>query len=193
MTVELLVLLLTGFMFLAALIAVETSDLLSAVICIGAAGFALCVIDLLVGAPDLTFPQVVVEVVTLVLLIRMIMTRQDTSRQTPRDTLRTAVVLAAGGVLLVVAFFAFGGLGTKNAIPPFGQPPMVQSDASLSAQYIRGAQQQTGAGNAVMGILMEYRGYDMLGQAALIFAAILGGFVILRKVGRKRGQSEDQA
>ena len=46
---------------IAALIAVETSDLLSAVIAVGAAGFALSVIDLLAGAPDLAITQVVFE------------------------------------------------------------------------------------------------------------------------------------
>ena len=100
---------------------VEANDLLSAVIAVGAAGFALSVIDLLLGAPDLAFPQVLVEVITLVLLIRMIMTRRDTSRQTPRDTLRTAVVLLAGGVFLVAAFLAAGGIGTAGSMPAFGQ------------------------------------------------------------------------
>lgn len=192
MTVEFFILLLVAFMLIAALIAVETRDLLSAVICVGAAGFALCVIDLLVGAPDLAFPQVVVEVVTLVLLVRMVMTRQDTSRQTPRDTLRTAVVLTGGGVLLVVMFVAAGGLGTAGSMPPFGQPPMLQ-EGSAGAQYLQAATDEGQAGNAVSGILMEYRPYDILGQAALIFAAVLGGFVVLRKVGRKKKKDEASA
>ena len=81
MTIDLFILLLTGFMLIAGLIAVEANDLLSAVIAVGAAGFALSVVDLLLGAPDLAFPQVLVEVITLVLLIRMVMTRRDTSRQ----------------------------------------------------------------------------------------------------------------
>jgi len=114
MGMEYLILILLGFMLVAALIAVETRDLLSCVICVGAAGFALSVIDLLLGAPDLAITQVVVEVIALVLLIRMIVTRQDTSAQTPRDTLRTGLVLLACGVMLVAAFFAVGGLGVEG-------------------------------------------------------------------------------
>ena len=122
MTIDLFILMLVAFMLVAALIAVEARDLLSAVIALGAAGFALSVVDLLLGAPDLAFPQVLVEVITLVLLIRMIMTRQDTSRQTPRDTLRTGVVMLAGGIFLVAAFLAAGGFAQGGAIPRFGRP-----------------------------------------------------------------------
>lgn len=202
MTIDLLILLLVGFMLIAGLIAVETSDLLSAVIAIGAAGMALCVIDLLLGAPDLAFPQVVLEVVTLVLLVRMIMTREDTSRQTARDTLRTAVVLLVGGILLVTAWLAmFTG---KATMPHFGESVVDRGAATsqpvglasangapaglqpVSAAYLKETKAKTGADNYVLGVLMNYRAYDALGGAAIIFTAVLGGFVVLRKAGRKK-------
>ena len=62
---------LVGFMILGSLVAVETADLLSAAICVGAVGFALSVIDLLLGAPDLAVTQVVVEVICLLSLIHI--------------------------------------------------------------------------------------------------------------------------
>ena len=190
MMIDLYILLLVGFMLVAGLIAVETSDLLGAVIAMGAAGFALSVIDLVLGAPDLAFPQVLVEVITLVLLIRMILTREDTSRQTPRDTLRTGVVLLAGGLLLVLAFLGAGGAGAKGAMPPFGQPIMGQAGAAAaglpSPNYLDRFVRDTGAANSIMSIILDYRGYDTLGEATIIFVAILGGYVVLRAVGRKR-------
>jgi len=189
--IDLFILLLIGFMLVAGLIAVESSDLLSAVIAIGAAGFALCVIDLLLGAPDLAFPQVVVEVITLVLLIRMIMTRHDTARQTPRDTLRTAVALLCGGIFVVAVFLAAGGAGGEGALPPFGEPVLARApEAGVSAGYLEGTADDTGARNAVMGILFDYRGYDTLGESTVIFVAVLGAYVVLRRVGRKRQGKE---
>ncbi len=191
MTIEFFILMLIIFMIIAALIAVESIDLLSAVIAVGAAGFALSVIDLLAGAPDLAFPQVLVEVITLVLLIRMVMTRRDTSRQTSRDTLRTAVVLLAGSVFLVAVFFAAGGMGMSGGIPPFGQPVMGSAaDTGVSTQYLTRCAEDTGAANTVMGILLDYRAYDTLGEATVIFVAILGGYVVLRRVGRKKDAKE---
>ena len=192
MGMDFFILLLVLFMLVASLIAVETNDLLSAVIAVGAAGFGLSVIDLLLGAPDLAFPQVLVEVITVVLLIRMIMTRRDTSRQTARDTLRTGAVLLGGGIVLVAALLALGGLGRgKGTIPPFGQPVVANRSGDavppgVAAEYLRNCEEDTGAANVVMGILLDYRGYDTLGEATVIFVAILGGYAVLRRIGRKK-------
>jgi len=187
MGVELVILLLIVFMIISALIAVEASDLLSAVIAIGAAGFALCAIDLLLAAPDLAFPQVLVEIITLVILIRMIMTRQDTSRQTPKDTLRTAMVMLACGMFLIVVFLAVGGMNTSGTIPSFGHPVMGSfDDTGVSSRYLFRCAQDTGAANVVMGILLDYRAYDTLGEATVIVVAILGGYAVLRRIGRKK-------
>ena len=129
---EYLILLLLVFMLIAVLVAVETRDLLSSVIAVGAGGFALSVLFLLLGAPDLAITQVVVEVVALVLLIRLVVTRRDTTSETPRDALRTAVVLLAGGVLLAGAFFAVGGAGSSG-LPEFGRPLTVERATELLA------------------------------------------------------------
>ena len=185
MGVEYLIVLLIGFMLIAALIAVETRDLLSSVICLGAAGFALSVIDLLVGAPDLAITQVVVEIVALVLLIRVVLTRRDTSVPTHSDAMRTGLTLLAGGLILAGAFFAVGGAGGEGTIPAFGQPLLTEGK-SVGAAYLSGAAGETRAANAVMAILLDYRAYDTLGEATVIFVSILGAYAVLRHIGRRR-------
>jgi len=197
MGVEYLILLLLVFMLLAVLIAVETRDLLSSVISLGAGGFALSVIFLLLGAPDLAITQVVVEVIALVLLIRLVVTRHDTTSETPRDALRTGLVLLGGGVLLVGMFLAVGGSGAAGSIPQFGKPLMGKVDPSaepragqpVAARYLANAAEETGAGNVVMAVLLDYRAYDTLGEATVIFVSILGAYAVLRRVGR-RGEQE---
>ena len=188
MGTELFVILLIGFMLVAALIAVEAGDLLSSVIALGAAGFALSVVDLLLGAPDLAITQVVVEVIALVLLVRMVVTRTDTSQTAPRDALRTGLVLLGGGIMLAGVFFAFGGGGQRPAIPPFGAPAITKTDVAgqkpVSSDYLAKAAEETGAGNVVMAVLLDYRAYDTLGEATVIFVSILGVYVILRRRGR---------
>ena len=196
MGVELLILVLIAFMLIAALVAVETRDLLSSVICLGAAGFALSVIDLLAGAPDLAITQVVVEVIALVLLIRVVRTRRDTSGEAPRDALRIAVVLLAAGLFLAVALVALGGLSDKGVMPPFGKSALTHAkDApvppGVSADYLARASQGrpaggTGAANVVTAVLLDYRAYDTLGEATVIFVSILGAYAILRRVGRRK-------
>ena len=186
MGVEYLIVMLIAFMLVAALIAVEARDLLSSVIALGAAGFALSVIDLLLGAPDLAITQVVVEVVALVLLVRVVVTRKDVTTQVKGDALRTGAVLLAGGVLLVVAFFA---ASSDGGIPPFGQPVLAGQgpvQPGVSADYLANSAAETGAANVVAAVLLDYRAYDTLGEATVIFTSILGVYAILRHVGRRK-------
>jgi multisubunit Na+/H+ antiporter MnhB subunit len=194
MGIELLILMLLGFMLLAVLIAVEARDLLSSVISLGAGGFALSVVFLLLGAPDLAITQVVVEVVALVLLIRLVVTRRDTTSETPRDALRTGLVLLAGGVLLVGMYLAVGGVDGAGTMPKFGEPKMAQADAEgnpVSADYLARSAKETGAANAVMAILLDYRAYDTLGEATVIFVSIVGAYAVLRRVGRRKEQEQE--
>jgi len=195
MGIEWLVVGLIAFMLLAALIAVEARDLLSSVIAVGAAGFALSVIDLLVGAPDLAITQVVVEVIALVLLIRVVLTRKDTSATAHGDVLRTGGILLAAGLILATVFVAVGGTAAaKGTIPPFGQPVLAGSNPDVrpgvSADYLAKAKQETGAANVVTAILLDYRAYDTLGEATVIFVSILGAYAVLRRVGRRK-EGED--
>ena len=212
MGIEPLLITLIAFMLLAALVAVEARDLLSSVIAVGAAGFALSVVDLLVGAPDLAITQVVVEVIALVLLIRAVLTRRDTSVTASQDVLRTGVALLGAGIVLAIVFFAVGGTRAKGTIPPLGRPVLAHEDddpipPGVSRQYLGdprqveqveeralvegeakdlGAAKQTGAANAVTAVLLDYRAYDTLGEATVIFVSILGAYAILRRVGRMR-------
>jgi uncharacterized MnhB-related membrane protein len=58
-------------MILAAIIAVQTDNLLSAIICVGAIGAIGSLMFLFLFAPDIAITQVVVEVLALVVLIRV--------------------------------------------------------------------------------------------------------------------------
>jgi len=196
MGVEVLVLILIVFMFIGSLIATESGDLLSSVIAIGAVGFGLSIIDLLLRAPDLAITQVVVEVIALVLLIRLVLTRREESTDTPRDALRIGVVLLAAGVLLVAIFLAVGGVETGAGMPTFGEPVLAGSRTEngvppgVAMDYLERSTEETGARNAVMGVLLDYRAYDTLGEATVIFVSILGAYALLRKVGRRKEVSQ---
>jgi len=196
MGVELLTVILIVFMLIAALIAIEARDLLSSVIAVGAAGFALSVIDLLLGAPDLAITQVVVEVIMLVLLIRVVLKRRDTAVVASGDVFRTAVSLLACGLILAIIFFAVGGTVGKDeaatgAMPPFGQPVLTHDAAAsmppgVGAQYLARAVEETGAVNSVAAVLLDFRAYDTLGEATVIFVSIIGAYAVLRRVGRRK-------
>ena len=176
---------LLAFMIIASVIAMETRDLLSSVICVGTAGFGLAVIDLFLAAPDLAITQVVVEVVILVVLIRVVLTRRDETHETPKDTLSVAVVGVLVTVLLAASLVAF------RHLHPFGQPLMADpATAGVGRAYLEGTLKETGSANAVMAILLDYRGYDTLGEATVIFTAVVAVGAVLRRIGRTSSAKE---
>ncbi len=164
------------FMLIGAVIAIETKDLLSSVISVGAMGLALSIIFLILGAPDLAIVQVVVEVIALVMLLRLVVEREDVTiahRYRYGEVFATAVGLIFFGVFIVFASIAYKGM------PGFGNPLL-----RVSQQYITEGFAISGAANIVTAILLDFRAYDTLGEATVIFAAIIGALVILRKKGR---------
>jgi len=175
-----ILLLMLAFMAVACIAALEMKDLLSSVIAIGAAGFGLAIVDLLLRAPDLALTQVVVEILCLVILIRVVMTRTDVSFQRSRGTLQLAVVFLLAGLFLAVCSYAFEGLRA------FGDPAM-----TVGRSYLATGLARTGASNIVMSVLLDFRAYDTLGEATVIFAAIIGVLVVLRKVGRVPSERDE--
>ncbi len=72
----------------------------------------------------------------------------------------------------------FGGLLYLAADLPFGHPPRTDMDD----YYIRHAQEQTGANNVVTSIVFDFRGFDTLGEATVLFTAVLGVGMMFRKL-----------
>ena len=101
---------LIGFMFVGSIIAIEARDLLSTVVSVSAVGAALSVIALIVGAPDIAITQVVVEVLCLVLLIRVVVTREDTTYDSHPSRAATAMGLVFVAFLVVICAVGFAGL-----------------------------------------------------------------------------------
>jgi len=173
-----LLLALLAFMIIGSLIAAETEDLLSAVVSVGAVGAGLAIIDLFLGAPDLAITQVVVETLSVAILIRVVLTRKDETHETHKDT------LLVGGVLLMLGVFLVLGAWAMTTLHPFGEPLLATSSPGVAGQYLARGLAETGAANYVMAVLLDYRAYDTLGEATVIFVSIIGAYVVLRQKGR---------
>ena len=185
MGMELYLLILLVFLIIGALIAVETKNLLSSVISLGAIGFGLSIAFLFLRAPDLAIVQIAVEVVLLIFLIRATIGRDviPTRGHIHWAGLLVVCLLAAG--FLVFGYYAFRSLKT------FGSPVIAAVEAAPSNKYLADGLKETGAVNIVTSVLLDYRAYDTLGEATVLFAAVIGALAVLRGTARsKRGKNK---
>jgi multisubunit Na+/H+ antiporter MnhB subunit len=56
----------------------------------------------------------------------------------------------------------------------------------MSEVYIEQGLKKTGAANLVASIILDFRGYDTLGEAAVLFTAVMGVLAVLRREGRRK-------
>ncbi|MDP2923822.1 MAG: DUF4040 domain-containing protein [Candidatus Omnitrophota bacterium] len=163
------------FMIFAAIVAIEVKDLLSSVIAVGAVGFALCLAFLVLKAPDLAITQLVVEILCLIILIRATINRDLPLTIEGRwifNTLSTLVFIA------VFLFFAYNAL---RELPAFGNPIM-----RVVKKYLEEGVSKTGAANLVTAVILDFRAYDTLGEATILFTSVIGIMAVLRRPGRKK-------
>ena len=175
------------FIIIAAIIAIETKNLLSAVICISAAGFGGSLLFLFLKAPDIAITQVVVEVLALVILIRVTISRDKTFVSEDREFFGLIVSI----VILSVIFLA--GLKVFDSLPQFGSPAFIVHSnpyPTASQKYIEQGLKETGAANIVSSVILDYRAYDTLGEATVLFTSVLGAVVILRRQSKKKMELE---
>ena len=166
-------------MIIGAIIAIETSNLLSSIVCVGAVGFLLSIGFLFLHAPDIAITQLVVEILALIILIRATISRDLTSVSGDREFFGMVSTIA---IVIVVTII---GIKVFDAFPPFGTTVMDRVSDAPSLTYVSQCVEKTGAANAVSGILLDFRAYDTLGEATVLFCAILGALAIVRKTARK--------
>jgi len=95
--------------------------------------------------------------------------------------LRYLLRLQARGIftILLVGLIGFFFSFTVAEMPPFGDPtnPVFNE---VPAHYIEMGLQETGAVNLVSSIIIDYRAFDTLGEATVLFVAIAAVIATLK-------------
>lgn len=82
---------------------------------------------------------------------------------------KTATIISL--VIVIVLFIV-----TAFLMHPFGQPPSDMDD-----YIIENAQSEAGANNVVSSVVFDYRGYDTLGEATILFTAVTAVVMLFRR------------
>lgn len=83
--------------------------------------------------------------------------------------------IASAALLIILGIFLI--TSSPIGLHPFGEP--LEEQRLTDLHYIERTRADTGSNNVVTAVLFDYRGYDTLGEATVLFAAIIGCAAIL--------------
>ncbi|MFK3740664.1 monovalent cation/H+ antiporter subunit A [Massilia sp. TN1-12] len=149
---------------------------MAALVMVGGTGIVVSITFLWLSAPDLALTQLMVETVTTVLILlglRWLPPRKRPAELLPQAPLRTwwrrgrdASVALAGGL----------GLATVSWIV-LTRPP----GAPISDFYVLRALSEGGGANVVNVLLVDFRGFDTMGEITVLGAVALTVYALLRR------------
>jgi len=160
---------------------------LAALILAGGAGLVTCLTFAWFSAPDLALTQLAVEIVTTVLLLLGLrwLPRRVPYRFTwagalaalPRRLRDLAIAVCAGGGLAALAYAAM-----TRPLPD-----------TVSKFYVEHALPEGGGTNVVNVILVDFRGFDTLGEITVLGAVAVAAYSLLRRFRPARESIEPPA
>lgn len=140
---------------------------LIAIVSLGIQGFAVALLFMIFGAPDLSFTQFMVETLSVVILA-LVMTRlalhPSDHRPVAKRLLHIAISVACGG--------AIGALLMTVTALPF--------DSTLSDFFAQNSRVIAHGRNIVNVIIVDFRGLDTLGEITVVMVAGLAVLALLR-------------
>ncbi len=167
------------FMLVAAIIAIEIKNLLAATIAVGAVGFSVAILFIILQAPDLAIVQIVVEILTVIIFVSVIFKTTDID-----ETLAKKIGASnISGIVLYGLFIIVFILVLERIfrdLPAFGIPTM-----KIASEYIKMGLPKAGGANIVADTILDFRGLDTLGEATVLFTSVIGVLAVMRRIGRR--------
>lgn len=131
----------------------------------------------LFDAVDVAFTEAAVGAGITTVLMLAALARTGSREKVPGHSplLPLMVVLVTGAALIYA---------TSDS-PVFGDPE-APAQTHVSPYYLENALEETRVPNVVTAVLASYRGYDTLGEVAVIFTAGLGVILLIGRTPRRR-------
>ena len=132
--------------------------------------------------PDVAFTEASVGagISTVLILVTLSLTTSEEKEPEHTPLLPLVVVLITGATLVY---------GTIN-MPRLGDP-QAPTNLHVAPRYIEESPREIAVPNLVTAVLASYRGYDTLGETAVIFTAGVGVMILLGGARRRRWRADD--
>ena len=154
----------------------------AAVILIGAVGYGMAALFLVQGAPDLAITQLLIETLSIVIFVLVFRHLPD---RFPRTRIRGS---QAPRILISIGAAVFMFLFTLNAVG-------ARTEAPISDEYLTRAYPEGGGNNVVNVIIVDFRGFDTMGEITVLAVAVLGVAAIVgtRRAARRGDEVPERA
>ncbi len=150
----------------AAIMAVRATSRLAAVCALGVIGYAVAMLFVMFGAPDLAMTQLAIETMTVILFVLVIyrLPHFNTLSSTPARVRDAILAVIAGGVMAAVVLVATAAHAPSRLADFFADSSLAKANGT----------------NMVNVILVDFRGFDTLGEITVLAAAALGIYTLMR-------------
>jgi multicomponent Na+:H+ antiporter subunit B len=164
-----------------ALAVVRTKSLFAIVMLSGVFSLLSALLFVTLDAVDVAFTEAAVGagISTVLMLGTLALTARHERPSTHSPLLPLVTVLITGAALVY---------GTLD-MPNFGDP-MAPAMTHVAPDYIERTPHEIGVPNIVTAILASYRGYDTLGEVAVVFTAGIGVLLLLSGLARRRRRGD---
>jgi len=172
-----------AMLVLTALAVVRKNQLFAVVMLSGVFSLLSALLFVTLDAVDVAFTEAAVGAgISTVLMLGTIALTARTQKKSTRSGMVPFIVVVVTGAALVY--------GTLD-MPSFGDP---NAPASLhvAPDYMIGSINDIDVPNVVTSILASYRGYDTLGETAVVFTAGIGVLALLSGLSRRRREDEEE-
>ena len=164
-------------MVVAAIAAARVGRRISAVVLVGAVGYGMAAMFEIQGAPDLAITQVLIETLGIVFFVLVFRHLPDRFEQ--RELRFSQFPRVAIAVLSAVFMFVFTLVIVGS-----------RTEAPISSEFLERAVPEGGGNNVVNVILVDFRGFDTMGEIAVLAVAALGVAAVVR--GNRRGPHDGE-
>ncbi len=191
-----------AIMITAALAAAVSRRRFAAVLLLSAVGYGMAALFIVQGAPDLALTQLLIETLGTVAFVLVLRHLPDGFSPTVVPARKVLPALIGTAVAVFVFYFTVtagsisgtptpdASLAGTEAYPALEHGETETGDITVSEEYIARSLPEAHGHNVVNVIVVDFRGFDTLGEITVLVVAALGVWSMV-VVGRRRRDSGD--
>ena len=162
---------------------IRMDKLFAVVMLSGVFSFLSALLFIVMDAVDVAFTEAAVGAgITTVLMLGTIALTAITQKKAKKFQLFPVIIIVLIGIALVYGTMDMPNFGDLNS----------PANTHVAAYYIQNSATDIDVPNMVTGILASYRGFDTLGETAVVFTAGIGVLVLLSGLARRRREDKEE-